>query len=194
MRSVNTTVRSGGSSSFDIAITPRPRAGGDYEIAFDSSWWVDFGPNGGFLSAVLTRAVELEATRLEISHSPASASIHYLRAPKLGLALIRVQLIRTGRTTTVFSIDLHQEDIGSLVTALFTLVKSSADEPAVRVHHPGTLAPPPAPGSSRPLFEGASPAYLDHWEFQPVRGHVPFSSPMSTPDGPLELRRLDTPA
>src|ERR1035437_3629028 len=62
----------------------------------DPSWWVDIGPNGGYLAAVLSRAAELEATRLGNNHRPASASIHYLRPPRVGLAIVSARLIRSG--------------------------------------------------------------------------------------------------
>jgi acyl-CoA thioesterase FadM len=177
--------RIGGSSSFDSAITPRLRSNGDYELSIDSSWWVDIGPNGGFLSAVLTRVAEFEASRHGISHVPASASIHYLRASRVGLATVSARLVRSGRTTSVFHLDIHQENGGTLVTALFTMVEQTAQVPDSQ-HHDAPLSPPPTSDGVRPLYEGPSPAYLEQWEFKPVRGHLPFSSPMDTPVGPLE--------
>ena len=172
--------------SFDRAIALRRRADNDYEVTIDPSWWVDSGPNGGYLAAVLSRAAELEATRLGNNHRPASASIHYLRPPRVGLATISARLIRSGRTTTVLHLDLHQEHTGTLVTSLFTLVAPISDEPVGEAPSTDPIVSPPAPNQSRSLYEGASPAYLDHWEIQPVSGHLPFSSPMNTPGGPLD--------
>jgi hypothetical protein len=170
--------------SFDRATALR-RVDNDYQFSIDSSWWVDSGPNGGYLAAVLARAVELEAARLGKNHRPASASIHYLRPPREGVATVSARLIRTGRTTTVLHLDLQQEHAGTLVTSLFTLVAPNSNELDAGSPSVEPVAPPMPPSHGQSLYEGASPAYLDHWEIQPVHGHVPFSSPMDTPVGPL---------
>jgi hypothetical protein len=182
----NETVGTKADPSFDRAIALRRRADNDYEISIDPSWWVDNGPNGGYLAAVLARAVELEATRLGKNHRPASASIHYLRPPRVGLATVSARLIRSGRTTTVLHLDLKQEQAGTLVTSLFTLVAPTSNELDAGTPSIEPIASPIPPSHGQSIYRAASPAYLDHWEIQPVYGHLPFSSPMDTPAGPLD--------
>jgi hypothetical protein len=101
----------------------------------------------------------------------------------VGLATVSARLIRSGRTTTVLHLDLQQENAGTLVTALFTLVAPTSNELDAGVP---SIASPKAPSLGRSLYEAAAPAYLDHWEIQPVRGHLPFSSPRDTLGGPLD--------
>lgn len=185
MQVSNETVGTTAVPSFDRAIDLR-RVDNDYELSIDPSWWVDSGPNGGYLAAVLARAVELEATHLGKNHRPASASIHYLRPPRAGLATVSTRLIRTGRTTTVLHLDLKQERAGTLVTSLFTLVAPTSNQLDAGAQSIEQIVSPIAPSHGQSLYEDASPAYLDHWEIKPVFGHMPFASPMDPPAGPLD--------
>lgn len=161
---------------FDVAVDLQPAGTDCYTASLDPSWWVDVGPNGGYLAALLTHAARLESARLGNGHQPASMSAHYLRAPRAGAATVRSRVIRTGRTTTVLGLDLGQEDAGVLMTALVTLVApTDNDAPATLWRRPDVTPARETPVQS--LYEGASPVYLGHWEIRPVRGHLPFAAP-----------------
>lgn len=188
--SVDDSARPGALVTFDESIRPRSIGAGRYQVSLDPSWWVDVGPNGGYLAAVLTRASELEAAQLGVDHRPASISVHYLRAPGVGPAEVQTRLIRTGRTTTVLAVDLIRNAADVLVTALITLVAPAADggpSPA-----PATVwQPPTAPAVHetpvQSLYAGNAPTYLDHWELRPLRGHLPFRAPRQELTEPLEV-------
>jgi hypothetical protein len=174
---------------FDLAVDGQPDGPGRYRASLDRSWWVDVGPNGGYLAAVLTQAARLETARLGNDHRPASISAHYLRAPRAGAATVQTRVIRTGRTTTVLGLDLSQPSAGVLMTALLTLVAPAGGDALAAA--PATVRKRPAVPAAgetpvRSLYEGASPTYLDHWEIRPVRGHLPFAAPTRDVTEPID--------
>jgi hypothetical protein len=174
---------------FDVAVGLQPDGTDRYAAVLDPSWWVDVGPNGGYLAAVLTEAARLESARLGTDHRPASISAHYLRAPHAGAASVLSRVIRTGRTTTVLGLELWQEGAGVLMTALLTLVAPAGTDaieaaPSTVWHRPQL----PAAGESQvqSLYEGASPVYLDHWEIRPLAGPLPFTAPTRDLTAPID--------
>ena len=44
-------------------------------------WWVGKGPNGGYVAAVILRAIQASASA---ERAPRSLTVHYLRAPLAG--------------------------------------------------------------------------------------------------------------
>ncbi len=69
--------------------------------------WVINGPNGGYLAAVLAHAVDRCLD--EPSRQMRSLSVHYLRAPSAGDALVGVEVVRSGRSVTFCRVRLVQD-------------------------------------------------------------------------------------
>jgi hypothetical protein len=178
-----------GPAPFDVAVGLHPDGPERYTASLDPSWWVDVGPNGGYLAAVLTQAARLESARLGTDHRPASISAHYLRAPHAGAATVLSRVIRTGRTTTVLGLELWQDAAGILMTALLTLVAPASFD-ALEAAPSTVWEQPQVPAAgeteSRSFYAGASPVYLDHWEIRPLRGHVPFAAPTRDLIAPID--------
>lgn len=95
------------------------RGGGRYTARIDPGWWIRNGPNGGYLAAVLLRAMQAEVADPE--RTPRSLTVHYLRPPAEGEADVEVTLERQGRTVSNLSARLSQGDkLQLLATAAFS--------------------------------------------------------------------------
>ncbi|MFI9625626.1 thioesterase family protein [Streptomyces sp. NPDC052042] len=149
-----------GNSEFDRDTAVTLREEGVYDAELSAGWTIIHAVNGGYLLAMLGRALG-DA----LPHSdPFSISAHYLTASVPGPAVIRTQTVRTGRTLSTGQASLFQyaedgtevERIRVLATygdldALSAEVRTSAKPPAIppREHclGPGD-GPAPIPGSS----------------------------------------------
>lgn len=135
----------------DTAVTPL----GDhrYAAAIDPGWWVVRGPNGGYLAALVLRAITTDVA--DPARRPRSFTVHYLRPPHEGAVELTVQPERVGRTTTVVTARMLQD--GKL-TAL-AVAALGLDRPGPEFAHlpmpdapgPDDLSPPPKPPTDIPL-------------------------------------------
>ncbi|WP_407705978.1 thioesterase family protein [Streptomyces yaizuensis] len=149
-----------GDSEFDRDTAVTLRAPGVYDADLSAGWTIIRAVNGGYLLALLGRALG-EA----LPHSdPFTVSAHYLSASRPGPAVIRTETIRTGRTLSTGQASLVQyEDDGTetervrvLATygdlgALSDEVRTSARPPGIPPYEQcfGTdTAPAPFSGSS----------------------------------------------
>ncbi len=95
-----------GDSEFDRDTAVTRRDPGVYDIDLSAGWTVIGAVNGGYLLAVLGRAL---ADALPHS-DPFTISAHYLTASQPGPAVIRTDVIRTGRTLSTGQASLFQHD------------------------------------------------------------------------------------
>ncbi len=77
-----------------------------FEARIDPGWWIIQGPNGGYVAALITRA--LEAVVGDADRRPQSLTIHYLSPPVEGSAEIDVCVERSGRTMSSLTARLTQ--------------------------------------------------------------------------------------
>lgn len=90
----------------DTAVT---RSGnGRFEARIDRGWWVMDGPNGGYIAAIVLRAITLAVGDPE--RSPRSLTLHYVARPREGQATIETQIERSGRSLTTVTARLRQGD------------------------------------------------------------------------------------
>jgi acyl-CoA thioesterase len=84
------------------------RALGDGRFAarIDPGWFVVRGPNGGYVAAILLRA--LAETVGDPARTPRSLTVHYTSPPAEGDAEIRTRLERAGRSVSTASARLEQ--------------------------------------------------------------------------------------
>ena len=82
------------------------RAEGVYEAVCSTAWSAPRGPNGGYLAAIVLRA--MQAVAGDPSRHPRSLTCHYLRPPTDGPVRIEVVVEREGRSVTVLSARLLQ--------------------------------------------------------------------------------------
>lgn len=79
---------------------------GLHRAVIDPSWWIINGPNGGYVAALVLRAMLAEVG--DPDRRPRTLSIHYLRSPGEGPAEVAVEIERSGRTVTNVSARLTQ--------------------------------------------------------------------------------------
>ncbi|MEV3858039.1 thioesterase family protein [Streptomyces sp. NPDC050095] len=152
-----------GDSEFDRDTAVTRREPGVYDIDLSAGWTIISAVNGGYLLAVLGRAL---ADALPHS-DPFTVSAHYLTASAPGPAVIRTDVVRTGRTLSTGQASLFQyaED-GSEVERIRVLasygdldtlpddVRTTAEPPALPpIEHcfgagDSPEGAPPVPGSS----------------------------------------------
>jgi acyl-CoA thioesterase len=149
----------------DTAVT---RAGEHrYAALIDRGWWVVRGPNGGYLAALILRAITTDVA--DPSRRPRSFTVHYLRPPREGDAELIVQPERSGRTTTVVTARMMQD--GKL-TALAVAALGS-DRPGPEFAH---LVPPsvPAPEAISPSPRNAGEIPMrERYEMRVALGPLP---------------------
>ncbi|MFG2311855.1 thioesterase family protein [Streptomyces sp. NPDC048566] len=95
-----------GDSEFDRDTAVSERAPGVYDVDLSAGWTIITAVNGGYLLAVLGRALAHA-----LPHSdPFTVSAHYLTASQPGPATVRTDVVRTGRTLSTGQASLFQYD------------------------------------------------------------------------------------
>lgn len=129
----------------------RPLGHGRYAATMHEGWWIERGPNGGFVAAVVLRA--LAAAVDDPARTPRSLTVHYLAPPRPGPVEMETVVERAGRSLTFVSGRLRQGD-RLLATALAAFAVPMAGvefsdlvPPAVPppLDVPLTVLPPEAP-------------------------------------------------
>jgi len=167
------------SGAFDRDTAVALERSSDSEAVFaaevSSDWRAGRGPHGGYLAAMLLRALS-EGLSITTSGrstgAPRSLTIHYLRAPDPGPVQIRVKLERAGRSLSTLSAQLERNGTPlALALAAFSVPWSApeiADLPL-----PDVAPPDPVRESGR-LLHPAAPPFTRHLILQPRIGAVPF--------------------
>ena len=91
---------------FDDDTAVRPAGDGTYEGEIVDGWATPRGPLGGYVMAIVIRAMELAVADPE--RTARSATMHFLRVPELGPVSVRTTVERAGRSLTSVSARLEQ--------------------------------------------------------------------------------------
>ncbi|MZF86447.1 thioesterase family protein [Streptomyces sp. SID5643] len=95
-----------GDSEFDRDTALTRRAPGVYDIDLSAGWTIISAVNGGYLLAVLGRALADALPHAD----PFTISAHYLTASQPGPAVVRTDVVRAGRTLSTGQASLFQYD------------------------------------------------------------------------------------
>ncbi len=122
--------RPSGPPSFEVATVVRPLGDGTtYRADLAGAYAIDGRPNGGYLLAVMARAVAAGVAQDgQDQPHPLTASAVYLRPAEIGPASVLVEVIRTGRTASQARATLLQGD-RACAEGLFTMGRLRADPP-----------------------------------------------------------------
>jgi acyl-CoA thioesterase len=138
---------------FDADTALRPLGSGAYEGSLDAAWWTPRGPLGGYVMAIVLRA--LEHTVADAERMPRSVTMHFLRPPAAGPVTVATVVERTGRslTTVTGRLEQHGKLMGIAVGAYSKPWEGPLldDAPMPEVEPPDTGRPP------RPTLGGGTP-------------------------------------
>ena len=168
-----------GSTTFDRDTAVHRHGPDVFEADVAERWWVGRGPNGGYLAAILLRAL---TTRLDDPLRPIrSLSVHYPRAPVAGPVRVECSVERSGRSVSALSARMTQgSEIVAIALAAFSspwggMRFSDAEMPEIA---PADSLPVPRERDDLPpvasnfdyrgglgerLFSGSEEAYVGGW-------------------------------
>jgi acyl-CoA thioesterase len=155
-------------SAFARATAVAPLGAGAWRATCDPAWSTNRGPNGGYLAAIVLRAMLAELD--DPGREPRSLICHYLRPPAPGELCVDVVAERVGRSVTFLTARMSQDGrpcvlaMAALSVELEGVLDYGGTPPVVP--GPETLAPaPPVPGLRM----------TEQFEARPALGAPPFS-------------------
>jgi acyl-CoA thioesterase len=89
------------STRFDRDTSVTRGLDGAYEGSIDRAWWVQRGPNGGYLGAIILRALTDAVD--DAARAPRSLTVHYVAPPDEGAIIVNTTIERVGRSLTAVS-------------------------------------------------------------------------------------------
>ncbi len=135
---------------------------GRFRARLHRRWWISRGANGGYLAALLTRALEAVAFGLP----PRSITFHYAAAPEPGAVEIDTQVVRRGRSLSLLRAEMRQGE--RLIVTATGACAAEREGPRFRCRE-APSAPPP---EQCPRFEGFHDFHR-RWEYRWVYGTPP---------------------
>ncbi|MEO9223942.1 MAG: thioesterase family protein [Acidimicrobiales bacterium] len=88
-------------------------------------WWIVRGPNGGYLAAIVLRAILAEVD--DPARRPRSVTLHYIAPPQAGPAEVHTTIERSGRSLTTVTARLIQA--GEVKVLAMAAVATDRDAP-----------------------------------------------------------------
>ncbi|MFI6641091.1 thioesterase family protein [Streptomyces sp. NPDC050504] len=145
-----------GNSEFDrdTAVVPRPGEPGVYDAELSAGWTIIHAVNGGYLLAVLGRALGDALPHAD----PFSVSAHYLTASVPGPAVIRTQTVRSGRTVSTGQASLLQYEEDGTEVERIRVLATYGDLDALTDEVRTTALPPAIPPYEQCLGAADGPA------------------------------------
>ncbi len=92
---------------FDEETGLAPAGEGAYEGRIDRGWWTPVGPLGGYVMAIVMRAMQLAVD--DPARLPRSMTMSFLRKPEAGPVIVRPVVERAGRSLAFTSARLEQD-------------------------------------------------------------------------------------
>lgn len=133
-----------GAGTFEQATAVTPLGQGRFRAQVDAGWSTPIAANGGYLAAILVRALEAEGLTQTDSgpRQLRSLTCHFLRPVKGGPLDVAVELVRAGRRISTVRLTAAQDGKDALLAlaalAVLDLPAAGQWEP-----EPPQLAPPP---------------------------------------------------
>lgn len=156
--------------------------GGSYRAHVSADWFTPRGANGGFLAAIVLRAIMHMEQKNEggaasgtpsegpIDRAPRSLTLHYLRPPVEGEVQIAVTEERRGRQLTTYSARLEQDGR----VCVLALAALSRDYPSA-LNYGATMPDVPPPNGLKTRAGTDLPPIAHRFATQGAIGYAPFS-------------------
>jgi acyl-CoA thioesterase len=119
------------STDFEQDTAAEPLGEGRYAISLSDRWWIGRGPNGGYVAALMLRALTAEVGSLMPEGTtlpPRSLNVHFLRPPEADDAVIEVTVEHAGRVTVFLSARMIQD--GEVKAQAMAVFSGERDGPA----------------------------------------------------------------
>jgi acyl-CoA thioesterase len=160
--------------------------GARFTATVSTEWRAGRGPHGGYLAAMLLRA--LTETVADAERAPRSSTIHYARAPKPGAVEIHTVVERAGRSLNTLSARLEQDGtLVALALAAFSVSWEAPELGAEELALPAVEPPDPVRDTPQWLLDrveqGLAPKFFRQVVVQPRIGQRPFAGAA----GPMEV-------
>lgn len=155
---------------FDLDTEVKDLGEGRFGAEMSERWWVERGPNGGYVAAVILRAIQRAAA---VERAPRSLTVQFPRAPIAGPVEIAVKVEREGGTVTFLSARLEQG--GELqATALAVLADDFEASGFAELQMPA-VEPPQELYSPDPGQVPGMPTMMRNYSMRPALGESAFS-------------------
>ncbi|EPD64688.1 MULTISPECIES: thioesterase family protein [Streptomyces] len=146
-----------GDSEFDRDTALTLREPGVHDIDLSAGWTIINAVNGGYLLAVLGRALGETLPHRD----PFSISAHYLTASQPGPAVVRTDVVRAGRTLSTGQASLFQRDEDGREVERIRVLASYGDLDALPDDVRTTAEPPALPPMDQCFGPQDGPAPVD---------------------------------
>jgi acyl-CoA thioesterase len=158
-------VSTGAATEFDRATAVAPLGDGAWEGVCDPGWWAGRGPNGGYLAAIVLRAMAGELG--DPAREPRSLTCHYLRPPRDGALRVDVTVERSGRALSTLTARLSQDGRDCVLA----IAGFGIDVPAPAAYATAPPAVPP-PEDVEPVraARSAGLSIVERFEVRPALG------------------------
>ena len=145
--------------------------GGRFGAEMSERWWVGKGPNGGYVAAVILRAIQASA---RVERAPRSLTVHFLRAPRPGPVEIAVTVEREGGRATFLSARMEQEGEAQ-ATAQAVLSENWSDDEGFSELTMPDAGEPGELHTIDPETRASRPNMLQNYRLRPALGEPAFS-------------------
>jgi acyl-CoA thioesterase len=156
---------------FDRDTAVNPLGDGAFQGRIDPGWWIERGPNGGYVAAVVLRA--LSAVVADTERTPRSLTVHYLAPPGEGPVRIDAAVERSGRMLTFVSGRMTQGD------RLLATAQAAFAPPLPGVEfndvQPPDVPPPDDLPTVAPFVDAPAMPMRERYESRWAVGQPPFS-------------------
>lgn len=159
-------------TEFDRDTAVEPVSEGLWRATVSDRWAVPRGPNGGYIAALMLRA--MEGAVGDPARAPRSLTLHYLRPPRPGAAAaVETTIERAGRTLTTVTARLVQ-DGKAMVLAIGAFAEDFPTVADYATPAPPEIAVPPAELHTLDPAPGVPPIAL-RTALSPAFGPAPMS-------------------
>jgi acyl-CoA thioesterase len=155
---------------FDLDTAVQDLGDGRFAAEMSERWWVDRGPNGGYVAAVILRAIQAAAT---LKRAPRSLTVQFPRAPLAGPVEITVRTEREGRTVTFLSARMEQQ--GKLQATALAVLADDLDVSGFTELKMPDVEPPAELYSPDPQRVAGMPTMFQNYSVRPALGDEAFS-------------------
>lgn len=173
------------------------REGDRWVADVDLDWAAPTGPNGGYLAAIVTRAIEAEVDPTR-QRQLRSLSLQYLRSAAEGPLELEVRTVRSGRRLASVAVTAFQQE-RPVMTGFATLATRGLDQVSQWAPPmPDVAGPPASDADAAPVdrFDRSGghwlelppglPAIVSQLRIAPRIGAGPYSGRTFAPGTPIE--------